>query len=441
MPFAAAAPDLVSARMQMALSLGWHIVIACFGVGFPVLVLLAEWRGYRTGDRTYDLLARRWAKSLAVLFAVGAVSGTILSFELGILWPGLMGRFGAVIGLPFAIEGIAFFLEAIFLGIYIYGWDRLPRRTHLLAGLPIAVSGMASAWFVVTANAWMNQPRGFALDQSGAVVHADPVKAMLNPATPVETTHMVLAAYLVAGFGVASVYAVSWLRGNRDRYTRLGFLVPFTFAAVFAVPQVVVGDWAARFLADKQPVKLAALEGLDRTQRGAPLHVGGVVEVPKGLSLLAQHDPDALVIGLDSVPPADRPPRVPVQVGFQVMVAIGTGLVALAGWYAVAYWRRRDLPRSRLFLYAAAAAGPAAALALEAGWVVTEVGRQPWIVYGILRTRDAVTNASGIRYGYYALLAVYTGLTVATVYVLRRLAALPRETGLDPAAPEPMATP
>jgi cytochrome d ubiquinol oxidase subunit I len=434
-----AAADLTSARMQMALSLGWHIVIACFGVGFPVLVLIAEWRGYRTKDKTYDLLARRWAKALAVLFAVGAVSGTILSFELGILWPGLMGRFGSVIGLPFAIEGIAFFVEAIFLGVYLYGWDRLPTRTHLLAGLPIAVSGMASAWFVVTANAWMNQPRGFDLDPSGAVLHPDPVAAMFNPATPVETTHMILAAYLVAGFGVASVYAWSWLRGNRDRYTRLGFLVPFTFAAVFALPQVVVGDWAARFLADKQPVKLAAIEGLERTQRGAPLHVGGVVTIPKGLSLLAQHDPDAEVIGLDSVPPEDRPPTLPIRIAFQVMVAVGTGLVVLSGWYAVAWWRRRDLPRSRLFAVAAVAAGPGAVLALESGWIVTEVGRQPWIVYGIVRTADAVTTASGIRYGYYALLVVYSALTVATVYVLRRLARLPREPGTDPAAPEPMA--
>ncbi|MDQ1710644.1 MAG: cytochrome bd ubiquinol oxidase subunit [Frankiaceae bacterium] len=438
MHLAAAAPDLMSARMQMALSLGWHIVIACFGVGFPVLVLIAEWRAQRTGDPVYDLLARRWAKALAVLFAVGAVSGTILSFELGILWPGLMGRFGEVIGLPFAIEGIAFFVEAIFLGIYLYGWDRLSPRAHLLAGVPVAVSGVASAWFVVTANAWMNQPRGFTM-VNGVVTDPDPVKAMFNPATPVETTHMILAAYLVAGFGVASVYAWSWLRGRRDRYTRLGFLVPFTFAAVFALPQVVVGDWAARFLADRQPVKLAAIEGLERTQRGAPLHVGGLIEIPNGLSLLAQHDPNAEVIGLDSVPPEDRPPLLPVRIAFQVMVAIGTGFLVLTGWYAVAWLRRRDLPRSRWFMYAAFLAGPAAVVALESGWIVTEVGRQPWIVYGIVRTADAVTHASGIRYGYYALIAIYTALTVATVYVLRRLAALPRDPHApSPAEPEPM---
>lgn len=422
MPYAA--PDLVSARMQMALSLGWHIVIACFGVGFPLLVLIAEWRGYRTGDRVYDTLARRWAKSLGVLFAVGAVSGTILSFELGILWPGLMGRFGEVIGLPFAIEGIAFFVEAIFIGIYLYGWDRLSPRAHLLSGIPIAVAGVSSAWFVVTANAWMNQPRGFTL-VGDRVTDPHPWRAMFNPATPVETTHMVLAAYLVAGFGLASVYAFAWLRGKRDRYHRLGFLVPFTFAAVFALPQVVVGDWAARFLAEKQPVKLAAIEGLERTQRGAPLHVGGVVKIPRGLSLLAKHDPDAEVIGLDSVPPDARPPTGPVRVAFQVMVGIGTSLVLLAGWYAFAWWRRRDLPATKWFWRSAFVAGPAAVLALESGWVVTEVGRQPWIVYNVMRTSDAVTHAYGIRYGYYALIVVYTLLTWATVYVLRVLARAP----------------
>jgi cytochrome d ubiquinol oxidase subunit I len=262
---------------------------------------------------------------------------------------------------------------------------------------------------------------------------------MFNPATPVETTHMILAAYLVCGFGVASVYAWRWLRGTRDRYTRLGFLLPFTFAAVFAVPQVVAGDWAARFLATNQPVKLAAIEGLEETQRGAPLTIGGLVEIPKGLSLLAHHDPDAEVIGLDSVPEEDRPPVLPVRIAFQVMVAIGTGFVALAIWYAVAWWRRRDLPRSRLFMLAALAAGPAAVVALEAGWIVTEVGRQPWIVYGVMRTSEAVTDAPGIRYGYYALIAVYSALTWATVYVLRRLARLPFAEQVDPSEPEPMA--
>ena len=430
---AAAQLDLFAARQQMALSLGWHIVIACFGVGMPPLVLWADWRAQRTGDTAYRLLARRWSKALAVLFAVGAVSGTILSFEFGILWPEFMGRFGEVVGLPFAIEGIAFFIEAIFLGVYLYGWDRLPPRAHLLAGIPIVLGGLASAWFVVTANAWMNQPTGFRL-VDGEVVGVDPWAAMLNPATPVQTTHMILAALMVTGYSVAAVYAFAMLRGRRDRYHLRGFLVPFVFAAAITPVQIGVGDWAARFLADYQPVKLAAIEGLEKTQTGAPLTIGGIpidgeirygLEIPRGLSLLAQHDPKAKVLGLDAVPRDQRPPVGVVHVAFQVMVAIGFGLLALGLWFAWAWRRRRSLPRSRWFLRAAVVAGPAAVIALEAGWVTTEVGRQPWIVYEVMRVSEAVTAAPGIRYGYYAMIVVYTLLTIATVYVLRRVAADP----------------
>jgi cytochrome d ubiquinol oxidase subunit I len=430
---AASAADLMAARTQMAVSLGWHIVIACLGVGFPLLVMIAEWRGIRSGDPAWRLLARRWARTLGVLFAVGAVSGTILSFELGILWPGMMGTFGEVIGLPFAIEGVAFFTEAIFLGIYLYAWDRLPPRLHLLCGIPIVISGVAGAFFVVAANAWMNQPRGFSLVE-GKVTNVDPWAAMFNPATPPQTVHMILAAFLVSGYGVASVYAVAMLRGRRDRYHRLGFLLPFCLAALLTPVQLGVGDWAAHFVADNQPVKLAAMEGVFATERGAPLHLGGVevdgelryaVEIPYGLSLLAHWDPDAQITGLEEVPADRRPPVNVVHLSFQAMVAMGTGLLGLAGWFGLAWWRRRDLPRSVWFLRAAAGSGLAAVVALEAGWVTTEVGRQPWIVYGYMRTSQAVSSAPGLRFGLYALLVVYTLLTVATVYVLRRLAGRP----------------
>ncbi|MGH9284516.1 MAG: cytochrome ubiquinol oxidase subunit I [Acidimicrobiales bacterium] len=439
--------DLFAARQQMALSLGWHIVVACFGVGFPAVMLLAEWRGQRTGDPVYRALARRWSSALGVLFAVGAVSGTILSFEMGILWPGLMGRFGAVIGLPFALEALAFFIEAIFVGIYLYGWDRLAPRAHLLSGLPIVAAGVASAWFVVTANAWMNQPTGFRLE-AGTVVDVDPVAAMLNPATPVQTTHMILAAFIVSGYLIAAVYAAALLRGRRDRYHQVGFLVPFAFASAFVAPQIVVGDWAARFLAERQPAKLAAAEGLYETQRGAPLHLGGIpidgevrysIKIPKALSLLVGGSTDAEVIGLDRTAPADRPPVAVVHLAFQVMVAIGFLLLGLSAWFGWSWWRRRAPPRSRWFTRLAVAAGPLAVVALEAGWVVTEVGRQPWVVYELLRTEDAVTSAAGIRYGYYALIVVYAALTAGTVYALRRLAARPRPD-LE-AAPEAPALP
>jgi cytochrome d ubiquinol oxidase subunit I len=277
----------------------------------------------------------------------------------------------------------------------------------------------------------MNQPAGFRLDSSGAVVDPDPWAAMMNPATPVQTTHMILAAFMVAGFGVAAVYAAGWLRGRRDRYHRLGFLVPFTLAALVTPVQIGVGDWAARFLADRQPVKLAALEGLHETQRGAPLTIGGLyvdgrvhlgVRIPKGLSLLAQHDPDAVVHGLDEVPPEDRPPVAIVRNAFQVMVGIGTGLLLLSAWFAFAWWRKRDLPHSRWFFRAAVGAGFATPVALEAGWVVTEVGRQPWIVYRVMRVEEAVTTAPNIRLGLYLLVVVYALLTWGTIFVLRRQA-------------------
>jgi cytochrome bd ubiquinol oxidase subunit I len=431
---AAASPgDLRAARTQMAVSLGWHIIIACLGVGFPLLVLFAEWRWVRTGEEVWRLLARRWARALGVLFAVGAVSGTILSFELGILWPGLMGTYGEVFGLPFAIEGIWFFTEAIFLGIYLYAWDRLSPRAHMLAAVPIVIAGVAGAFSVVAANAWMNQPRGFDL-VNGRVTNVDPWAAMFNPATWPQTTHMILAAYLVTGFGVASVYAVALLRGRRDRYHRLGFLVPFVFAAALTPVQIGVGDWAAHFVADYQPVKLAAMEGVFETERGAPLHVGGIavdgemryaIEIPFGLSLLAHWDPDAEIMGLNEVPPDRHPPVNVVHLSFQTMVAMGTALLGLGAWFAVAWWRRRDLPRSPWFLRLAALSGVAAVVALEAGWVTTEVGRQPWIVYGYLRTADAVSAAPGLRLGLYALIVVYTVLTAATIYVLRLVARAP----------------
>jgi cytochrome bd ubiquinol oxidase subunit I len=427
-------PDLFFARQQMALSLGSHIIIACLGMTFPFFVVFTEWRGQRTGDKVYDTLARRWAKAMAVLFAVGAVSGTILSFEFGILWPGWMGKYGDVMGLPFAMEGFAFFLEAIFVGIYLYGWDRLPPRVHLLTGVPIGIAGVASAFFVVAANGWMNAPAGFDI-VDGEVTNIDPWAAMFNSALWPQATHMILAAFIVAGCLVAMPYAWALLHGKTDRYHRLGLAIPLTIALVTVPFQIVVGDWAARHVAHKQPVKLAAMEGLYETQDGAPIHLGGWftddgdirggIRIPNGLSLLAFHDPSATVQGLDSAPPADRPPVNVVRIAFQLMVAIGFALLGLGLWMLLAWWKRRTLPASRWFLWAAVLAGPASVVALEAGWVVTEVGRQPWIVYEVMRVADAVTTAPNIRYGYFLLLFVYTVLAIATVYVLRRLARIP----------------
>ncbi|GAB1332251.1 cytochrome ubiquinol oxidase subunit I [Streptomyces sennicomposti] len=444
---AATEGDLSAARAQMGFSLAWHIVVACLGVGLPALTLLTEWLGMRRNDPALQLLARRWARAMGVLFAVGAVSGTILSFEMGLLWPGLMGRFGQVIGLPFALEGIAFFIEAIFLGIYLYAWDRLPPRKHLLMGIPIVIAGTASAFFVVCANAWMNQPRGFTL-RDGKVVRVDPWAAMLNPASPPQTVHMILAAFMVSSFLTASVYAVALLRGRRDAYHKAGFAIPLTVGAVVAPFQIVVGDWAARFLADYQPVKLAAIEGVYRTGSHVPLTIGGVagrdglkygLEVPDGLSLLVGYRTDTVVRGLNTVPRSQWPAVTGVHWAFDLMVGVGFFLLALGVWLLLAWWRTRrssgellDRRGSRLLLLLVALAGPASVVALESGWSVTELGRQPWIVWGVMSVRDAVNPAPGLMAGLWLVLAVYAAMTVATVYVLRRLA---RATAV-PAAPQ-----
>jgi cytochrome d ubiquinol oxidase subunit I len=420
-PSVLASHTIIAPRTQMGFSLGWHIILACLGVGMPGLVLFLEWRGQRTGDVHYRLLARRWARALGVLFAVGAVSGTILSFEMGLLWSGLMEHYGSVIGLPFAIEGFAFFIEAIFLGIYLYGWDRLSPRAHLLSGVPIFIAGVASAFFVVTANAWMNSPEGFT-ERHGKLVSVSPWSAMFNKATWPETTHMILAAFMVSGFLIASVYAVAMLRGRHDRYHRLGLLVPLTFGCAVTPIQIFVGDWAARYVADDQP-----MEGLYRGQHGAPESLGGLyydnalhgaIHVPDGLSLLVRLDPNAYVAGLDGVPADLRPPVNIVHLAFDSMVGIGFGLLALGLWLAWTWWRRRDIPGSRWFLRAVAVSGVAAVVAMEAGWVTTEVGRQPWIVYGLLRVDQAVNPAAGIGWGLPALVVVYAILTVAIIYVL-----------------------
>lgn len=437
---AAGQADPVAPRSQMGMSLGWHIILACLGVGMPVLVVFLEWRGLKTGDHNYRLLARRWAKVMGVLFAVGAVSGTILSFEMGLLWSGLMQDYGSVIGLPFAIEGFAFFIEAIFLGIYLYGWDRLSPRLHLLSGLPIIVAGILSAFFVVAANAWMNSPQGFTVT-NGRLISVDPWKAMFNNATWPEGVHMILAAFMVTGFVAASVYGVAILRGRNDRYHRIGLLVPLAFGAIITPIQIFVGDWAARYVAADQPTKLAAMEGLYKGLHGAPLSVGGIyfdhalhgaLVIPHGLSLLVSFNPNGYVQGLNAVP-ADQQPLVNVvHPAFDSMVGIGFGLLALGVWLAWSWIRRRQMPKSRWFLRAVAVSGIAATFAMEAGWITTEVGRQPWIVYKVLRVADAVNPAPGLDWGLPILASVYIVLTIATVYVLIRLT---RSRGI-PIAPQ-----
>jgi cytochrome d ubiquinol oxidase subunit I len=373
---------------------------------------------------------------MILLFAVGVVSGTILSFELGLLWPRFMERFGEVFGFAFLMEGFSFFIEAIFIAIYVYGWDRLSPRVHLLSGVPIVITGLTGSFMVLSVNGWMNHPTGFTLTAAGHVAHVKPLEALFNKYFWHEFVHMYLAGYVVVGFVVAAFYCAAWLRGRRDRYHRTALVVSLTMAALSAPAQVIVGDWAARYVADNQPVKLAAMEGLGHTTKGAPYHIGGWyrdgevrngIKIPRLLSILAHHDPNSTVIGLDSVPARDRPPVNVVRMSFVAMVASGT-LMALVGVvYLLVWWRRRALPPWRAFYLAVLACAPLSLLALIAGWVTTEVGRQPWIAYGIMRTRDAVTGASGIPVGYATLAATYLGLGAIILWFLRRLARRPVE--------------
>ena len=432
---AASADNLLPARLQMALTLGFHIILACFGIGLPVLMLAAEGMFLRTRDGVWRTLARRWSKAFAVLFAVGAVSGTVLSFELGLLWPEFMGRWGSVIGLPFTMEGFAFFLEAIFVGIYLYGWDRLPERVHWLCGWPIAISGCASGLFVVTANAWMNTPAGFTLVE-GRVTAVDPVAAMLNKAAAAQMVHMILAAYLVTGFCIGACYAWRLLQGRDDAYCRRALALSLWLTIPLVPVQMVVGDWSAKVVAASQPVKFAAMEGHYETMTRAPLHIGGIpndetremeyaISIPGGLSWLAYGDINAEVRGLNDFPRDETPPTRVVHVAFQAMVGIGTLMLAVAGWCAVSWFRTRSWPDSRMFLWAVLLLGPLSVVALQAGWIVTEVGRQPWIVQGYMRTSEAVTDAPGVWNVLYATLTVYGVIGVATVAILRRLAKVP----------------
>ena len=428
---------LFEARQMQALSFAVHIPLVCFGVSLPAMVLYMEWLYLRSGDELYRTIARRWTRVMAALFAVGVVSGTILSFELGLLWPQFMARFGGVFGLGFAIEGFSFFLEAIFIGIYIYGWSRLSPRAHFLTGIPVVLSGFTGSWMVIMVNGWMNHPTGFKL-RNGKAVDVDPVHALFgNSYFWHELVHMYVAGYMVAGFVLAGVYAFARLRGRWGRYERTALAVPLTVAALAAPIQILVGDWNGRVVAEKQPIKLAAFEGLGHTEKGAPIHILGLyrngkvdygIEIPKLLSFLSYHKFNATVQGLESVPANQRPSTSGVNVvrfAFQTMVGIGTLLAALSVVYFAALIRWRRLPDWIWFHRALVLAAPLSLVALLAGWTVTEVGRQPWIIYRVMRTSQAVTGAGGIPVGYATLALVYAGLAAATAWILVRLSKLP----------------
>jgi cytochrome bd ubiquinol oxidase subunit I len=415
----------------MATTLGFHIILACLGIALPSFVLLAEFIGRRRPNETAMTLARRWSQVMGVLVAVGAVTGTVLSFEMGLLWPGLMRQYGAVLGFPFGVEGIFFFLEAIFAGIYLWGWRRLPGWAHWWSGMPIAVSGIFGAMSVIAVNSWMNTPGGFT-SVDGRITSVDVWQVYFPRAAAYEMPHMILAAYMVSGFTVAGVYAWGILRGRRDRYHYTGFALGFVPAAVLTPFQIFVGDTAARAIAQDQPVKFASMEYVSQTGRQVPEWLGGVyingrvyggLRIPLLDSVLVGFGPGTQVTGWDSVPPADRPPVVwLIHLCFDVMVGLGTLLLLLGLWALYAWWRRRRLPPQRVFWAAGAVSGVAAIVAMECGWVVTEVGRQPWVVYGLQTTAQAATTNGGVLVSLSLVVVGYAVLGAATIVILRMLA-------------------
>jgi cytochrome d ubiquinol oxidase subunit I len=421
------------ARAQMAFTLACHIILVPLGVSWAFMTLVANYRGLRRNDADALLLAQRWSKYMAVTFAVGAVTGTVLSFEFGLLWPKFMGQWGEVFGVAFGFEGLFFFTEAIFIAIYIFGWRRLRPWAHFWTGVPIVLAGIFGSMSVVAANAWMNAPSGFTLDSAGNVVDVDPVQVIFNDAMPLQAAHMLVAAYLVGGFLIASVYATAMLRGRRDHYHRTAFLIAFTVAAVATPVQMGVGDALARWVFDNQPVKFAAIELVPTTSSDVPEtllghlnsdgKVQGGVPIPGLASWLS--DPSTgkstVVTGLDSVPADERPTDRQVNVVhlcWDIMVGLGTLLFLLSVWYAASWVFRRREPQTRWFLRAAAVSGVLAVVTMEAGWVVAEVGRQPWIVYERMRVEDAATANTGVWITFLAVVVLYLALGVTTVRVL-----------------------
>ena len=439
--------DLLAARLQMAVSLGFHILFSVAGMAMPLLMVLAEWRHQRTGDAVYRELAQRWAKGTAILFAVGAISGTVLSFELGLLWPTFMEHAGPLIGMPFSLEGLAFFLESIALGIYLYGWNRVSPRVHLASGVVVALSGAASGVLVIAVNAFMNTPQGFTRNAAGELTHVDLWQAFFTPAFPTQALHMLIAAYCSVGFAVLGIHAWCLRRSGHNRFHAAALKLTLPLLMIVTPLQALTGDWAAKHLAEHQPSKLAAAEALWETQRGAPLVIGGIplnggrdvilgLHIPKVLSFMAKSDLDAEVTGLEDIPHGERPPVLVTHLAFQLMVGAGFTLLALMAWAGWLVWKKVDPARHRLFLTLATFAGPLGLLAVEAGWCVTEVGRQPWIIRGVLLVSEAVTPMPGLVYSLLTCVAVYAFLgSVVAVLLYRHVVSVPMGANAGDAPP------
>lgn len=422
--------DFFAARSQMALSLGFHIIFACIGMVMPFFMAVSHYKWLKTGDEVYKHITKAWSKGVAIFFATGAVSGTVLSFELGLLWPRFMEHAGPIFGMPFSLEGTAFFIEAIALGFFLYGWDRFNRWFHWVTGVVVGVSGLVSGILVVAANAWMNSPAGFDY-VNGEYLNIDPIKAMFNDAWFSQALHMSVAAFVATGFAVAGIHALMMLKGKNVAFHTRAFRIAAIFGAIAAVLQPISGDISAKDVAKRQPAKLAAMEAHFHTEEKAPLIIGGIpnektgevdyaLRIPRMLSFLAHGDFSAEVKGLDQVPVQDRPPVAVTHYAFQIMVGLGMAMVLIALLYFIALWKKRNWLQGRWLLKLFVIATPMGFIAVEAGWTVTEVGRQPWIINGIMRTADAVTPMPGIVYSFYIFTAVYISLSVIVAFLLYR---------------------
>ncbi|MBD1431459.1 cytochrome ubiquinol oxidase subunit I [Sphingobacterium sp. DN00404] len=422
--------DFIAARSQMALSLGFHIIFACVGMVMPIFMAISHYKYLKTGDELYKGLTKAWSKGVAILFATGAVSGTMLSFELGLLWPGFMKHAGPIFGMPFSLEGTAFFIEAIALGFFLYGWNRFNKWFHWATGVLVGISGLASGILVVAANAWMNSPSGFDY-HDGVYSNIDPIKAMLNDAWFSQALHMVLAAFVATGFAVAGVHALMILKNKNIEFHRRAFFIAATCACIAALLQPISGDISAKDVAKRQPIKLAAMEAHFHTEPYSPFIIGGIVDeenqkvdyaikLPGVLSFLVHGDFETPVKGLNEFPKENLPPIAITHYAFQIMISLGMLLCLISLTYFIAIWKKNSWLSSPWFLKLFVFAIPLGYIALEAGWVVTEVGRQPWIIYEIMRTKDAVTPMPGIVYSFYIFTAVFISLSLIVVFLLYR---------------------
>jgi len=422
--------EILAARLQMAMSLGFHIVFACIGMAMPYFMFVAEYKWLKTGDDVYKQLAKAWSRGVAIFFAVGAVSGTVLSFELGLLWPGFMEHAGAIIGMPFSWEGTAFFLEAIALGLFLYGWNRLPKKVHLFSGLFVGLMGVLSGIFVISANAWMNSPEGFDW-VNGEAININPVDAMFNKAWFSMALHMTIAAFAATGFAVAGLHAFFYLKGKNKPFHTKAMRIAISFAAVAAILQPISGDISAKDVAKRQPAKMAAMESHFHTSAPADLIIGGIpdveneevnfaIRIPGFLSFLAHGDFKAEVIGLDQIPEDERPPVVITHFAFQIMVFLGIIMAITGVLYLLFRFKFKHNLEKKWWLWLLVISIPFGFIALEAGWTVTEVGRQPWIIYEIMRTKDAVTPMPGIQYAFYYITAIYLVLTLVIIFLMSR---------------------